>query len=64
MCIGNSLKSDILPAKKIGIFAVHYLNSNTWHMDDNAEMGGFEPDAKISRHHELINLVGNWEAAY
>ena len=64
MCIGNSLKSDILPAKKIGIFAVHYLNSNTWHMDDNAEMGGFEPDAKISRHHELINLVVNWEAAY
>jgi putative hydrolase of the HAD superfamily len=52
--VGNSLKSDILPAITLGWKAYHYVNPNTWHAGNNAEV----PHDKYTAIHSLKELVG------
>lgn len=53
--VGDSLKSDIIPAKRAGFKAVHYDNHN-W--VENEHVTGFEPDYKVSHLNELIEILG------
>lgn len=52
--VGNSLKSDILPAVSLGWKAYHYVNPNTWHSGNNAEV----PLGKFTAIHSLRELIG------
>lgn len=51
--VGNSLKSDILPAITLGWKAYHYVNPNTWHAGNNAEV----PRERYREIHSLKELV-------
>ena len=53
--VGNSLKSDILPAVTLGWKAYHYVNPNTWHAGNNAEV----PREKYEAIHSLTELLGD-----
>jgi putative hydrolase of the HAD superfamily len=36
--VGNSLKSEVIPALEVGMEAVHFLNPNSWHSVNNVEL--------------------------
>src|SRR5690606_3572141 len=50
MMVGNSLKSDVLPALAAGAWAVHVPHEMTWALEHE------EPPAGLSRFHSLPHL--------
>ena len=62
MMVGNSLKSDILPALKAGSWAVHIPHELTWVLEHAEEPVGAPRYRRIARLSELDELVGLIEA--
>ena len=60
MMVGNSLKSDILPALEAGAFAVHIPHELTWALEHAQEPVGatrYRRIARLSALDELVRLI-------
>lgn len=52
--VGNSLRSEVEPALKLGLRAVHYLNPNSWHIVNKSSA----PRDKYTEVKHLSELIG------
>lgn len=58
LMIGNSLKSDILPALQAGAWGVYVPYQITWAMEKAEEPEGLDRYRKVSRIDEVVRLLG------
>ncbi len=62
MMVGNSLKSDVLPALAAGAWAVHIPHELTWALEHAEETVGAPRYRRLARLSALDELVGLIEA--
>lgn len=58
LMIGNSLKSDVIPALQAGSYGVHVPHELTWDLEHAASPEGHPRFHRISRLDELPGLIG------